>query len=56
MASTNLALSFNIITSNTFTVREIAFIQHYLVHGNAAQAVIEAGYTSKAPEKYGRQA
>ena len=53
MAVTNLALSFNIITPNTFTVREIAFIQHYLVHGNATQAVIEAGYTSKAPEKYG---
>ena len=53
MIATNLALSFNIITNNTFTVREIAFIQAYLVHGNAAKAVQEAGYESQRPDQYG---
>lgn len=53
MSATNLALSFNIITANTFTLREIAFIQAYLTHGNAAKAVIEAGYESQRPDQYG---
>lgn len=52
MSATNLALSFNIITNNTFTLREIAFIQAYLVHGNAAKAVQEAGFNNKATDKY----
>lgn len=54
MAVPNIAVNFNTITSNTFTVRELAFIRAYLANnGNASQAVVEAGYNSKAPEKYG---
>lgn len=53
MAVPNLALS-NTITNNKFTARELAFISAYLANGgNASQAVVEAGYNSKAPEKYG---
>lgn len=54
MAVPNLAINFNTITNNTFTVRELAFIRAYLANnGNASQAVVEAGYQSKAPDKYG---
>lgn len=50
MAVPNLALS-NTITNNKFTARELAFISAYLANGgNASQAVVEAGYNSKAPE------
>lgn len=53
MASTNLALSFNILTNNIFTLREIAFIQAYIANGgNGTQAVIDAGYKTKRPDAY----
>ena len=54
MASTNLALKPDVLTQHTFTIRELAFIAAYMANGgNASKAVIEAGYKSKAPEKYG---
>ena len=53
MAVPNLSLS-TTISNNKFTARELAFISAYLANGgNASQAVVEAGYNSKAPEKYG---
>ena len=53
MVSAQLVPKLNILTDNKFTPREIAFIFSYLVSGNASQAVREAGYQSKAPDKYG---
>lgn len=53
MVSAQTVPQLNIITDNKFTLREIAFIFAYLASGNASQAVIEAGYKSKAPDKYG---
>ena len=54
MAIPNISIDFKVLTNNTFTLRELQFIQYYLANGgNATQAVIEAGYESKAPEKYG---
>lgn len=53
MVSAQTVPQLNIITDNKFTLREIAFIFAYLASGNASQAVVEAGYKSKAPDKYG---
>lgn len=54
MVSAQLMPKLNIITDNKFTPRELAFIFAYLANGgNATQAVLEAGYNSKAPDKYG---
>ena len=55
MGATNLALSNNIITDNTFTTRELAFIHSYLICGNAAQACREAGYKCKSDNAMARQ-
>ena len=53
MASTALASNM-CITDSKLSLRELAFISAYIANGfNAKQAVIEAGYQSKAPEKYG---
>lgn len=40
-------------TGRHITPQESAFIASYVLCKNARQAVIEAGYKSKAPEKYG---
>lgn len=53
MVSAQVVPKLNILTDNKFTTRELAFIFSYLVTGNASQAVREAGYNSKAPDKYG---
>ena len=52
MVSSQLVPKLNIITDNKFTPRELAFILSYLATGNASQAVRDAGYKSKAPDKY----
>lgn len=38
---------------HTLTPLEEAFISSYIISKNASQAVLEAGYKTKAPEKYG---
>ena len=53
MVTANLVPNLNILTDNRFTTKELAFIFSYLATGNASQAVREAGYNSKAPDKYG---
>ena len=53
MITANLVPNLNILTDNRFTTKELAFIFSYLSTGNASQAVREAGYNSKAPDKYG---
>ena len=53
MVTANLVPNLNILTDNRFTTKELAFIFSYLATGNASQAVREAGYSSKAPDKYG---
>ncbi|MBR4377344.1 MAG: terminase small subunit [Bacilli bacterium] len=53
MVSAQIIPKLNILTNNTFTLRELAFITSYLASGNASQAVRDAGYKSKAPDKYG---
>lgn len=47
-----LAPELNLLTSYHFTLKEITFIFAYLASGNATQAVKEAGYKTKAPDKY----
>ena len=53
MVTAKLVPNLNILTNNKFTTKELAFIFSYLISGNASQAVREAGYNSKAPDKYG---
>ena len=54
MGVPNLAINFKVLTNNTFTYRELMFIQNYIANnGNATQAVIDAGFNNKAPDKYG---
>lgn len=54
MGVPNIAIDFKVLTNNTFTYRELLFIQHYLANnGNATQAVVDAGFQNKAPDKYG---
>ena len=38
--------------SNILTDKENKFIQEYLAHGNATQAIVEAGYKTKQPSRY----
>ena len=52
MIAANLVPNLNILTDTRFTTKELAFIFSYLATGNASQAVREAGYNSKAPDKY----
>ena len=40
------------LKSNILTEKELKFIDEYLLHGNAALAVREAGYKTKEPYKY----
>lgn len=40
------------LKSNILTEKELKFIDSYLLHGNAALAVKEAGYKTKEPYKY----
>lgn len=54
MVSAQLAPNIKLYTNNTFSMKELAFITAYLANGfNGTDAVIEAGYNSKAPDKYG---
>lgn len=54
MKAAQLAPNIPIYTNNQFSMQELAFISAYIANGfNATQAVIEAGYKSKAPDKYG---
>lgn len=55
MVSAQIIPKLNILTNNTFTLRELSFITSYLASGNASQAVRDAGYKSKAPESYAYQ-
>lgn len=51
MGVPNISLDFQVLTNNTFTYRELLFIQYYLCNnGNATQAVIDAGFQNKAPD------
>lgn len=53
MSSTLAVPKLNIITDNSFTEREIAFIYYYLANGgNGTQAIQQAGYKTKAPSRY----
>lgn len=53
MGVPNLAINFKVLTNNTFTYKELMFIQNYIANnGNATQAVIDAGFNNKAPDKY----
>lgn len=40
------------IKSDILNDREKKFISEYLIHGNATQAILEAGYKTKAPSRY----
>lgn len=54
MTANALMPNIKILTDNTFSIRELAFITAYMANGfNASRAVIEAGYKVKAPENYG---
>ena len=52
MISAQTVPQINILTDYKFTPKEIAFIFAYLATGNASQAVRDAGYNVKAPDKY----
>lgn len=53
MTANALAPNIQILTNNTFSMLELAFITAYLSNGfNATQAVIEAGYKNKNPGYY----
>ena len=53
MTASQLAPNIQTYTDNTFSILELAFITAYMANGfNGTQAVIEAGYKSKAPDKY----
>lgn len=48
-----LAPNIKIYTDNKFSMLELAFINAYMANGfNGTQAVKEAGYNTKAPDKY----
>ena len=53
MSTPAKALNLYTNAGKKLTPQEAAFISAYLVHKNATQAVIEAGYKVKAPDKYG---
>lgn len=46
-------LPYKTYTGHTLTPQEYSFINSFVLNKNASQAVIAAGYKSKAPEKYG---
>ena len=52
MSSPNKAVPFYTHTGRHITPLEQAFISSYVICKNAAQAVVEAGYKSKAPSQY----
>ena len=52
MSTPAKALNLYTNAGKKLTPQEAAFISAYLVHKNATQAVIEAGYKVKAPDKY----
>ena len=47
--------SFTTYTGHALTPNEAKFIDAYLTTGNGRQAVIDAGYKSKAPQAYAQQ-
>ena len=53
MSTPAKALNLYTHTGKKLTPQEAAFISAYLVHKNATQAVIEAGYKAKRPDMYG---
>lgn len=54
MTANAIMPNIKIITNNTFSIKELAFISAYMSNGfNATQAVIDAGYHSKAQDVYG---
>ena len=54
MTANAIMPNIKIITNNTFSIKELAFISAYMSNGfNATKAVIDAGYRSKAPDVYG---
>lgn len=54
MSSPVKALPYKTNNGHTLTPLENAFISEYIVSKNLAQAVVKAGYKSKAPSAYGR--
>lgn len=53
MRANTLCPDINILTNNVFSLQEMLFIKAYLSNGfNGTNAVIEAGYKNKAPDKY----
>ena len=53
MTANQIMPNINIITDNTFSIKELAFITAYLANGcNATRAVIDAGYSNKNPGYY----
>jgi len=53
MTANAIAPNIKLYTDNKFSIRELAFITAYISNGfNGTQAVKEAGYDSKAPDKY----
>ena len=53
MTANAIAPNIQILTNNTFSLKELAFITAYLMNGfNGTEAVREAGYHSKAPDMY----
>jgi len=53
MSTPAKALNLYTHTGKKLTPQEAAFISAYMVHKNATQAVIEAGYRAKRPDMYG---
>lgn len=48
----NLPIQASTIKTILLTDKENTFIDNYLTHGNATQAIIEAGYKTKQPGRY----
>ena len=53
MKASQLMPNIKLYTDNEFSILELAFITAYISNGfNGTQAVIDAGYKNKAPDKY----
>lgn len=53
MKASQLMPNIKLYTDNEFSILELAFITSYISNGfNGTQAVIDAGYKNKAPDKY----
>lgn len=53
MTANAIMPNIKIITNNTFSIKELAFISAYMSNGfNATKAVIDAGYSNKNPGYY----